>query len=91
MAHTSLIQVRIDDTLKKDAENLFDELGIDLSSAIRVFLKQAVMRREIPFPICTKDNFYRKENQIALKNSILELENGRTVTKTMDELKDYCE
>ena len=51
MANNSLIQIRIDETLKKDAELLFSDIGIDLPTAIRMFLKQAVNNDGIPFPI----------------------------------------
>lgn len=43
------INVRVDENLKKSAENLFDELGLNMSTAINVFLKQAVRINGIPF------------------------------------------
>ena len=51
MAQTSLIQVRVETELKRQAEELFADLGIDAPSAIRLFLKQAVAKNSIPFPI----------------------------------------
>ena len=36
----SYIQIRIDDELKEEAVKLFNELGLDLSTAIRLFLKK---------------------------------------------------
>ena len=44
-------QIRIDEKLKKQSVALFDELGIDMSSAVNMFLKQCVMRGGIPFDI----------------------------------------
>ena len=41
MATTNL-NIRIDENLKKDAENLFSDLGLNMSSAITIFLKSAV-------------------------------------------------
>ena len=38
----SYIQIRIDDELKEEAVKLFNELGLDLSTAIRLFLKQSI-------------------------------------------------
>ncbi len=46
---TSLLQVRVDDTLKEQAALVFENLGIDTSTAIRMFLKRAVMENGIPF------------------------------------------
>ena len=42
---TSLLQVRIDDTLKNQAAEVFDNLGIDTSTAVRMFLKRVVKRK----------------------------------------------
>jgi addiction module RelB/DinJ family antitoxin len=51
MAQTSLLQVRIDTELKKAAEELFADIGLDTSSVVRLFFKQAVARQEIPIPL----------------------------------------
>lgn len=46
---TSLLQVRVDDSLKDEAAQVFERLGIDTSTAVRIFLKRAVMENGIPF------------------------------------------
>lgn len=46
---TSLLQIRVDDALKDEAAQVFDNLGIDTSTAVRIFLKRAVMENGIPF------------------------------------------
>lgn len=45
------IQVRIDDDLKTKADRLFKDLGTDTTSAIRMFLTQAVENDGFPFEI----------------------------------------
>ena len=45
----AVLQIRIDDELKKQASMLFDELGLDLSTAVRMFLKKAVLEKGLPF------------------------------------------
>ena len=40
MTETSLIQARVDTELKNDASDLFDSLGLDMTTAIRIFLKK---------------------------------------------------
>lgn len=47
----STIQVRVDDNLKKKSDNLFKELGTDTTTAIRMFLTQAVAHNGFPFEI----------------------------------------
>lgn len=46
---TSLLQVRVEESLKDDAARVFESLGIDTSTAVRMFLKRAVMENGIPF------------------------------------------
>lgn len=45
------IHISIDEDLKKDAEQLFDELGMNMTTAITVFLKQSVTKQAIHFKI----------------------------------------
>lgn len=44
-----MIQLRVDDDLKQQATKVFEELGLDLSTAIRIFLKRSVMKNGLPF------------------------------------------
>lgn len=44
-------QIRIDEYVKKEASELFGLLGLDMSSAINMFLNQCVLRGGIPFSI----------------------------------------
>ncbi|MCR5628903.1 type II toxin-antitoxin system RelB/DinJ family antitoxin [Eubacterium sp.] len=48
---SSTIQVRVDDELKKKSDLLFKQLGTDTTSAIRIFLTQAVANDGFPFEI----------------------------------------
>ena len=48
---SSLIQVRVDDDLKKKADGLFSELGFDTPTAIRIFLRQALRHNGWPFEV----------------------------------------
>lgn len=47
----SQIAVRVDDQLKKEATALFNELGLDMTTAVKLFLKQSVLTRSIPFEV----------------------------------------
>ncbi len=48
---TTNINVRVDSDLKKEAEDLFHDLGITMSGAITMFLRTAVTRDGIPFEL----------------------------------------
>lgn len=45
------ISIRVDKKLKSDAEALFDEIGLTMTTAINIFLKQCVYERQLPFYI----------------------------------------
>lgn len=87
---TTLLQVRIDAQTKKEADALFNELGLDTSTAIRVFIKQALKKRAIPFSIKAKSEerteeeaFYSPENIAQLKQGYKELKAGRGIEREL--------
>ena len=45
------LTMRIDDELKKQAEELFNDLGMNMTTAFTIFAKQAVREQRIPFEI----------------------------------------
>lgn len=48
---SSTIQIRVDDDLKAKSDSLFKDLGTDTTTAIRIFLTQAVANDGFPFEI----------------------------------------
>lgn len=53
----SVVQFRIDDDLKAEATAIYEKLGIDLSTAVRMFLKRSVMENGIPFPMTLQKEY----------------------------------
>ncbi|HPE95904.1 MAG TPA: type II toxin-antitoxin system RelB/DinJ family antitoxin, partial [Bacillota bacterium] len=51
MSGQSLIQVRIDNDVKHKANEIFEEIGIDMPTAIRMFLKRTISQKGLPFDI----------------------------------------
>ena len=51
MAHSALIQVRVDEEIKRKADILFTDLGLDTPTAIRIFLSQSIRREGMPFEV----------------------------------------
>ena len=43
--------INIDSELKKSAQELYSDLGLDLSTAVNLFLKQSLREQKIPFEI----------------------------------------
>ena len=47
----STLQIRVEDNLKKRADALFESLGLDTSTAVRIFLNAALENNGIPFSV----------------------------------------
>ena len=45
------VTLRVDEDLKKQAEALFSELGLNLTTAFNIFLRQSVREQQIPFQV----------------------------------------
>ena len=69
----SQIAVRVDDELKKQATAIFNELGLDMSTAVKLFLKQSVLTKSIPFELGLYEREYSKEEVEQAKKDIQRL------------------
>ena len=82
------VNIRIDDELKTRADNIFEELGLNMTTAFTMFIRQTIRQGGIPFEVTTRtDPFYSVENMKVLRQSIKEAEEGKLITKTWDELQ----
>ena len=43
--------IRIDSGVKEQANELFNELGLDMSGAVNIFLRQCILRGGLPFKV----------------------------------------
>ena len=83
------INIRIDDNLKEQAEILFEELGLNMSTAFNVFIRQSIRQGGIPFKITTQvDPFFSESNIKVLQESIKEASESKFVSKSLEELKE---
>ena len=85
------INIRIDDDLKNRADELFSELGLNMSTAVNIFIRQTVRQGGIPFDITVKsDPFYSVTNQEYLMQVIEKYDLGKStpIRKTITELEE---
>lgn len=76
------IQVRIDNKTKQSAQKVLNELGLDMSSAIKVYLKQIILHQGIPLRLVTPNGLTPAEEKVILTASA-EAKHGKGVTKKM--------
>ena len=80
---SSTITVRVDDKTKKEAATVFKNVGLDMSAAINVFLKQAIRSNGIPFPVSADT-----PNKVTVQ-AIKEAEKGEMASlSSLDELME---
>lgn len=83
----ALIQLRIDEQLKTEATDIYEKLGLDLSTAIRIFLTRSVQEQGIPFDMTLKSTHYKAEAAVrAMREISKEAENNGTADMTLDEI-----
>lgn len=85
MAQTSL-NIRIDEELKENMEQVCQELGMNMTTAITIFAKKMTREKRIPFEVSV-DPFYSENNLRALDKSIEQYKQGNVIIKTMEELE----
>jgi DNA-damage-inducible protein J len=75
------VNFRIDDKTKRQAEELFGNMGLTMSGAIMVFIKQSINERAIPFKVCVPATLTEAE----LLRRIDDVEHGRNCHEHTDE------
>ena len=76
----------MDESLKRDFDAVCNELGMSMTTAITILAKKMTREKRLPFEVSI-DPFYSASNMAALNDSIEEMRQGRTVTKTLEELE----
>ena len=86
---SSLLQVRVDNSLKDKAAEVFENLGIDISTAVRMFLKRAVIENGIPFRMTLP---YKAERGVEALIALAEnAKRNGTSEMTLDEINAEIE
>ena len=87
MAKTANVFTRVDPQIKEQAENILNQLGIPMSNAVGMFLRQIVLQNGIPFEMklpASKPLSYHQlsaeEFDAALQEGYDDIENGRIVS-----------
>ncbi len=90
MSTQATIQIRIDAKTKRAAQKTLEEIGLDLSSAVKLFLRNVVLRQAIPLDLRTANGFTVAEEREMLREMEEALRFGKSY-KTAKELHDAIE
>lgn len=88
MAKSKGLYLKVEPELKEEAEKVLEELGLNMSNAIGMFLKQVVMQKAIPFKVeipkdrrpLFLDEMTEDEIMDALEEGTRDIEEGRVYT-----------
>lgn len=69
------ISLRVDDDVKKGAEQACADMGLSMTAAINIFLKKVARERRIPFEV-SADPFYSEANMKHLEKTIADINAG---------------
>lgn len=82
---TSIVQIRMDPTLRDEASETFEALGLDLPTAIRIFLKKSVAVHGLPFDV--RAEIPNEETVRAMAN----VENGNHLSRGFSSVAELME
>ena len=82
------ISLRFEDDMKKELEEMCNDMGMNLTTFFMIYAKKALRDREIPFDITAPaDPFYSATNMAQLAKAERQIRDGKVVVKTMEELE----
>ncbi len=89
MSDSILLQLKVDAKLKKKADDLFFNLGLDTPTAIRMFLRRSIMHNGIPFDVIFEKN--EKECPLCKNISFKEtsFNEAKKIMESPDKFKTY--
>ena len=82
----AVLQVRLDEDLKNKATAVYNELGIDLSTAVRMFLKRSILDGGIPFS--TRIDESTLDTILAIESMRSTSEKNGNSSMTLDEINE---
>ena len=76
----STIQIRIDKKMKKDADKTLRDMGLDMSSGIKLFLNQVILKQGLPFRVLTENGYTPEYEERMIREGNYALKHGKSYT-----------
>jgi DNA-damage-inducible protein J len=84
------INIRVDNDVKNKAQNIFSNLGMDMTTAVNIFLRQVIRKNGIPFELVTeKTTARRNPPQIGCMKGKIREADGHDWFEPMEDFKEY--
>ena len=88
LPETTNLNIRIDRDLKMEADIILNKMGMNLSTAVNIFIRQVVQERAIPFKIYLSDDDLTKSELIRRSEN---LKTGKGVFLTDEDFEQQSE
>ena len=82
------INIRVDSNVKNRAQEVFSALGLDMTSAINIFLRQAIRKNGIPFELIA-DEPQKKARQFGRFRGKMREADDHDWFESLDDFKEY--
>ena len=86
--NNTTINVRIDSDTKEAANKTFEALGLDISTAVKMFLRKAVDTKSIPFEVRTENGFTLEQERAIVKSVDETLKSGKRYSSAEEAHRD---
>ncbi|EFO54190.1 addiction module antitoxin, RelB/DinJ family [Streptococcus infantis SK1302] len=83
MPKTSM-SIRLDSEVKEQAQQVFNHLGMDMTTAINIFLRQAIQYRGLPFDV-------RLDENQKLLQVVMDVDQNRNMSQSFESVSDLME
>ena len=83
MSKTSM-SIRLDSEVKEQAQQVFNNLGMDMTTAINIFLRQAIQYQGLPFDV-------RLDESRRLLEVLTDLDQNRNMSQSFESVSDLME
>ena len=83
MPKTSM-SIRLDSEVKEQAQQVFNHLGMDMTTAINIFLRQAIQYQGLPFDV-------RLDENQKLLQVLTDLDQNRNISQSFESVSDLME
>ena len=82
------VSLRFDDNMKKELDEMCDEMGMNITTFFMIYAKKALRERSIPFEITAPiDPFYSNTNRAQSEKAEKQVKDGKIITKSLNELE----
>ena len=83
MPKTSM-SIRLDSEVKEQAQQVFNHLGMDMTTAINIFLRQAIQYQGLPFDV-------RLDENQKLLQVVMDVDQNRNISQSFESVSDLME